>query len=143
MSCPPMGLMEEWNLFKKTWVYNDHRKNIICKEDREAFDNFDNFISSKIWENDAWMSQITNIIIFKDTIRPIKTFAGKKIICICYSPFTIKSQKNGGKKTPVTFLLQDIIDKLIECLAKSNPKIKIQHCTRYDDEYNLISEHPH
>ena len=135
---------EEWNLFKKTWVNNENenRSNIICKEDIEDFYHFENFICSKIWETDAWSSQIAKIITFKDKIGRIKVFAEKKIIRICYSPFKIKSQKYGGDggkkttKTSVVFLLQDVIDKLIECLVKNNPDIEILHCTKYNEEYN-------
>lgn len=134
------SLREEWDLFKKTWVYNEKRSNIICKEDQEDFYNFDNFICSEIWKTDAWSSQISTIITFKDDIGRIKVFAERKIIRICYSPFKIKSQKYGGKKTSVVFLLQDVVDKLIECLVKSNPDIRIQHCTRYNDEYNKYME---
>ena len=146
------SLEEEWDLFKKTWVNNEdeNRSNIICKEEEENFYHFDNFICSKLWETDAWSSQIATIVTFKDRIGRIKIFAEKKIIRICYSPFRIKSQKYGGGgsggggkktiKTPVTFLLQNVMDKLIECLVKSNSDIKINHCTRYNEEYNKYME---
>ena len=138
------GLREEWDLFKKTWVDNKKRASIICKEDREDFYNFDNFICSEIWATDEWSSQINTIITFRDKIGRIKVFAETKIIRICYSPFKIMSQKTynkgNNKKTGVVFLLQDVIDKLIECLLKSNPNIKIQHCTRFTEEYNTYME---
>ena len=128
-------MREEWDLFKRTWVFHPQRPSIICSEDREDFCNFDNFIASEVWKNEAWISQVSTVVCFKDKIGPVKVFAEKKLIRICYSPFKVKFEAHMYKK-PVTFLLQPVIDKLVDCLVKSNPDIKIHISTRNNDEFS-------
>ena len=128
------SLKYEWQLFKDTWVNNNQQNDIICKEDQEDFWNFDNFIRSEVWKTEEWCLQISTVLLFKDKIGAIKVFAGMKTIRICYSPFRIMLHGYNYPK-PVTFLLQHVVDKLVECLVRSNPDIKIHNCTKNNEEF--------
>ena len=130
-----MTLKEEWNLFKRTWITTTRRKTILSKDDEEDFNHFDSFISSEIWNNKEWISSVKTILLFRNGYGKVKIFAKSGVVRVYYSPFRV-TFKNFRWKKSVSFLIEPIIVKLVDCFIKSKPDIeKVEFNRQTEDIY--------
>ena len=128
----------EWEIFKETWVTAENKESIVSLEDFKDFKHFDDFISQQKWTDDDWISKFTTVLTFKNMHSERIRFSMKRgIIFFNYSPFHVMF-KNYGKKKPVSFLLETVMEKLLECFANRN--IKIVNGNRNRDMAQYIFE---
>ena len=116
-------LQYDWDTFKKSW------RHTIDPSD-EDFQHFDQIITGKIWFNH---DRIKNIIYSKIGKRGRVYFNDKTANMFIYdSPFGLKLNNFLPRVSPA-FLLQNIIDNLIQIMVSVNPKIKIVIVNRRDE----------
>ena len=130
----------EWKLFKDSWVTTNQRESIVSLEDMEDFKHFDDFIFQQKWDHPDWISKFKTVLTFKNMQSERIRFSLKLgIIFVNYSPFQV-TFKNLGKKKPVSFLLESVMEKLLECFVISNRNIKIVNGNRNRDIAQYTSD---